>query len=88
MESYVVDTDVVSDLLMGDETAIAFLEQLKAKGGNSFLVSQVTRSELLSIPGLTDFDVEEAERLLGRDLGRGRGDRGTGGQTPSDPEPR
>ncbi len=54
MAAYVIDTDVLSEVLLGDATAVQFLESIQNEPHSRIFISEVSRLELLSYQGLTD----------------------------------
>jgi predicted nucleic acid-binding protein len=50
----VLDTDIVSFVLNGDETVVEYIHRLQLDKSTCLFVSVVTLGELLSTPGLTD----------------------------------
>lgn len=65
MPSYVIDTDVVSDILLQRHSqAHALFKSLQTNEANLLFISEITHTELLSIPTLKEDDIKSIEELL------------------------
>ena len=53
MASYVIDTDVASDILFGEETAATLVDFIQQEPECRVFISEITRLELLSMVNLT-----------------------------------
>ncbi len=60
---YLLDTNVIIGLLKGDAAAVALAEQADLSLA-SCAVSQITRMELLSFPGITDVEERRINAFL------------------------
>ena len=62
--AYVIDTDVLSEVLLGDATAIQFFESIQKEPHSRIFISEVSRLELLSYQELTDELAAKLDELV------------------------
>ena len=64
MAAYVIDTDVLSEVLLGDATAVQFFASIQNEPHSRIFISEVSRLELLSYQGLTDELASKLDELV------------------------
>ncbi len=59
MPAVLLDTDIISFVLEGDQTVVDYVDRLQSDKATRLFVSVVTLGELMSTPGLTDEERKE-----------------------------